>query len=617
MDRPRHARRRRSGPRDRRQRQHRRPPAPASRVNVTCPCSIWGTNFTPADRSTRRDATPGRGRREVQVRPVRHDLRHPLLQGGHQHRHAHRQPLDADGERLAQATFTARRQSGWQTVTFSTPGPGRCPTRPTSRPTTRPTGTSRPRRTTSTAHPRPGPNGGALLDGAPLHAAAEHRHRRPTASSPTAPRRRSRRTPSAPPTTGSTCCSRRSRRPARSPASRATAGGRTSANVTWTAPSSGGTPTSYKITPYIGTTAQTATTITGTPPDDDDDDHRPDDGHDLHASRVQAINPTGAGPVVGAVQRRHPARRRSRRRSRPRCPRTPASTVRARSAGPRPTSDGDSPITGYTVTPYVGATAQTAAQVERLGHVSTAITGLTNGTSYTFKVSATNARRHRPAVERLRRGDRRRRRSSTSRRPTTVDSQDATPVELGMKFKADANGTITGIRFYKARREHGHAHRQPVDGRRHAAGQATFTQRVGLRLADGDVLDARHLTAGTTYVASYYAPVGRYSHTAGGARRPRSDNGPLHALANATSANGVYAYGADQHVPDAARTTPPTTGSTCCSPSRRPGTVTGVDGDRGRADVGDACPGRRPPSGGAADLVQDHAVRRRDGADRR
>ena len=37
--------------------------------------------------------------------------------------------------------------------------------------------------------------------------------------------------------------------------------GSLSANVTWTAPSTGGTPTSYIITPYIGATAQTTTTV--------------------------------------------------------------------------------------------------------------------------------------------------------------------------------------------------------------------------------------------------------------------------------------------------------------------------------------------------------------------
>ena len=39
------------------------------------------------------------------------------------------------------------------------------------------------------------------------------------------------------------------------------AGGALSANVTWTAPSSGGTPSSYIVKPYIGATAQTPTTV--------------------------------------------------------------------------------------------------------------------------------------------------------------------------------------------------------------------------------------------------------------------------------------------------------------------------------------------------------------------
>ncbi len=54
-----------------------------------------------------------------------------------------------------------------------------------------------------------------------------------------------------------------------------------------------------------------------------------------------------------------------------------------------PGNNGGSPITGYIVTPYVGATAQTPQTF-----VSTAttevVTGLTNGTSYTFTVKAVN-----------------------------------------------------------------------------------------------------------------------------------------------------------------------------------------------------------------------------------
>ena len=53
-------------------------------------------------------------------------------------------------------------------------------------------------------------------------------------------------------------------------------------------------------------------------------------------------------------------------------------------------ANGGSPITGYTVTPYIGTNAQTAKPVSG-STTSTTITGLTNDTSYTFKVTATNA----------------------------------------------------------------------------------------------------------------------------------------------------------------------------------------------------------------------------------
>ena len=54
-------------------------------------------------------------------------------------------------------------------------------------------------------------------------------------------------------------------------------------------------------------------------------------------------------------------------------------------------ADGGSAITSYTVTPYIGATAQTAKTVTGSPPAtSTTVTGLTNGTAYTFKVTATN-----------------------------------------------------------------------------------------------------------------------------------------------------------------------------------------------------------------------------------
>jgi hypothetical protein len=55
-------------------------------------------------------------------------------------------------------------------------------------------------------------------------------------------------------------------------------------------------------------------------------------------------------------------------------------------------SNGGAPITSYTVTPYIGSTAQPATTVNGTPPVTNAtVTDLTNGTAYTFTVTATNS----------------------------------------------------------------------------------------------------------------------------------------------------------------------------------------------------------------------------------
>ncbi|HEX2708063.1 MAG TPA: DUF4082 domain-containing protein, partial [Solirubrobacterales bacterium] len=56
------------------------------------------------------------------------------------------------------------------------------------------------------------------------------------------------------------------------------------------------------------------------------------------------------------------------------------------------------------------------------------------------------------------------------------------------------------------------------------------------------------IQANTTYVAGYLAPKGHYSAN-GPTLEAGVKNPPLQALANSTSANGVYAYGASSVFP--------------------------------------------------------------------
>ena len=49
--------------------------------------------------------------------------------------------------------------------------------------------------------------------------------------------------------------------------------------------------------------------------------------------------------------------------------------------------------------------------------------------------------------------------------PATADAGDTSPVEVGVKFKTDVFGTVSGIRFYKSAGQHRYPFGQPVERR--------------------------------------------------------------------------------------------------------------------------------------------------------
>ncbi len=173
------------------------------------------------------------------------------------------------------------------------------------------------------------------------------------------------------------------------PTSVAATAGNNSAVVTWSAPANGGSPiTSYTVTPYIGSTAQTATVVTGSPPATSTTVNGLTDGTG-YTFTVTATNGVGTGPASAPSNQVTPVA--------PTVPAAPAGvTATAGNASATVSwsapANGGSPITLYTVTPYLAGVAQAASQVSGSPPVTTAtITGLTNGDAYTFTVTATNA----------------------------------------------------------------------------------------------------------------------------------------------------------------------------------------------------------------------------------
>jgi hypothetical protein len=126
-----------------------------------------------------------------------------------------------------------------------------------------------------------------------------------------------------------------------------------------------------------------------------------------------------------------------------------------------------------------------------------------------------------------------------------VDSGDANSVELGVKFRSDVAGYITGVRFYKAAANTGThlGHLWTSTGT--LLGTVTFAGETASGWQAASFSSSVPISANTTYIVSYFAPAGHYSDTDSFFATSGVDNPPLHALANGIDGpNGVYVYGA-------------------------------------------------------------------------
>jgi hypothetical protein len=425
--------------------------------------------------------------------------------------------------------------------------------------------------------------------------------------------------------------------------------GNGSATLSWTAPSNGGSAiTSYTVTPYIGSAAQTPVTVSGSPPATQTTVTGLTNGTS-YTFTVSATNGVGTGQPSAPSNAVTP--------SPPTVPGTPTGVSATAGNGSATVSwtapsNGGSAITSYTVTPYIGSVAQ--APVPVTGNppaTQTTVTGLTNGTSYTFTVSAANAVGTGPVSSASNAVTPSVPPSVTGVTPSSgasgvavsvapsatfsqavtpstvsftlvdsagnsvagsvgfsggntvatftptnplavsttytatvsgaqnasgtpmsgpyswsfttvgppcpcsvwnngtpagsVDANDTNPQTLGVQFTASSDGFIAGVRFYKETDNTG-AHIGSLwssTGTLLASG--TFSNETASGWQELDFSAPVAVTAGTTYVASYFTSTGHYAATSAGLASAVT-NGPLTALVG----GGVYASGSSNTFPN-------------------------------------------------------------------
>ncbi len=138
----------------------------------------------------------------------------------------------------------------------------------------------------------------------------------------------------------------------------------------------------------------------------------------------------------------------------------------------------------------------------------------------------------------------------TSAAPVNQVENDPSAVELGVRFRSDVNGYLTGVRFWKGAQNTGtHTGKLWTAGGTQLA-SAVFSGESSTGWQQVSFPAPVAVTAGTTYVASYHTASGMYAGDNGGFASAGVDNAPLHALRDGLDGpNGVYAYGAASAFP--------------------------------------------------------------------
>ncbi|MBV8551245.1 MAG: DUF4082 domain-containing protein [Acidobacteriaceae bacterium] len=134
--------------------------------------------------------------------------------------------------------------------------------------------------------------------------------------------------------------------------------------------------------------------------------------------------------------------------------------------------------------------------------------------------------------------------------PVDVDSGDKSSVEVGVKFRTDYSGYITGIRFYKSSANTGTHIGNLWTSSGALLASAVFTGETSSGWQQVNFSTPAAVSPNTTYIASYFAPSGHYSADSNYFATRGQDDPPVHLLANGVDgSNGVYAYGSSSAFP--------------------------------------------------------------------
>ncbi|MEV0144567.1 MULTISPECIES: DUF4082 domain-containing protein [unclassified Nonomuraea] len=133
--------------------------------------------------------------------------------------------------------------------------------------------------------------------------------------------------------------------------------------------------------------------------------------------------------------------------------------------------------------------------------------------------------------------------------PAVVSQADSRSVEVGVKFQVAKQGAVSGVRFYKGAQNTGTHIGNLWSSTGQLLARATFTNETAAGWQEVRFATPVQVTPGTTYVASYFAPVGRYALNTDFFSTALV-SGPLTAPASASAGgNGVYRYGSASGFP--------------------------------------------------------------------